>query len=687
MIRIPNEQKQFRQSNSTDRFGNIYRTKNISFDKKGYITVSPVTRVVASSEDLADLQTNTAIGVMGGAIARNNLWIYADKNIYKSTIGAITPTFPTFTKDTETGTPVFGASAGVGAINWDGNLLTADGTSIDEWSGSAWSAFNGFGAYFIESFEDRNLLAVADDDEARVYDRAGNLIQTILVADDLRINAIKWNNSRLYIATNSNLEIGQKSLLIEWDSLANSASNQYWVNAQSIMSLTPFEQGVAFTTNDGFLGYCYGGVQELDHFPVYGTENAWQRSDIGYQFNRVCSNGMNTDDGKLYITVNSQIDTGTEDNTEFINPLFPSGVWCFDREVGLHHKYSIGQSKCLITNDIATTDVNTTTDVITVAGATVPETGTPCFYRSNDVLGGTMIGGLKVGVRYFVIKVSDTEMKVATSRSNAIAGTAIDLTGTGNNDQKFTFHLENDFGGVANRATSISYISGSNTRWQGSWLLDKFGIGGLQQTGTGTSAVRATFSVNQKYLENRGWLITPKLESSMLEDNFATIALKWNKLKTEDQKIIIKYKTRDSDLDEFLTNDTPYFTLTANNTLTTTQDLSGVEVGDEIEFVRGAGAGYLAHITSISEDTGTYTVVFDEQIRNFTANERGQAVFTKWQKLQTITKDDEDNDIGYRAIRLAEKSKWAMFKIELRGWDTSISDILIDNKPQKPVSV
>jgi hypothetical protein len=278
-------------------------------------------------------------------------------------------------------------------------------------------------------------------------------------------------------------------------------------------------------------------------------------------------------------------------------------------------------------------------------------------------------------------------MKVATSRSNALAGTAIDLTGTGNADQRISFHPENDFGGVANQITSVAKLTDGNARYLGSWMLDKFGIGAAQQTGTQTSVTDATFSVTQKYLENRGWLITPKLESFMLEDNYATIALKWNKLKTEDQKIIIKYKTRDSDLDEFLTFNTPYFTLTANDTLTTTQDLSGVEVGDEIEFVRGAGAGYLAHVTSISEDAGTYTVEFDEEIRNFTANERGWAVFTKWKKLQVITKDDEDNDMGYRAIRLAEKSKWAMFKIELRGWDTSISDILIDNKPQKPVSI
>lgn len=684
MIKIPDEQKQFKHSNSTDRFGNIYRTKNISFDKKGYITVSEPTKMIASSVELTDLQNATASCLTGSALAQNRIWIYADKSIYYTNVsGGLSTTFPTFTKDTEAGTPIYTVD-GNGAVAWDGSLFTADGTDVDKWNGSAWSVFSTFNADFIDEFPDRNLIAVSDTGEVRVYDRSGNLIQSLDINDDLVINAIKWNNGRLYIATSTNSPGSSGTLLIEWDSLAPNASNSYWVNSIQVMSLTPYEQGVAFVTNEGMLGYCYGGITELDHFPVYNTNEKWRVEITEPIYARVTTNGMVTENGKIYIAVSSQLDSSGD--VKLFDPEFPSGVWCYDPAVGLHHKYSIGQSRCSLTNAIATTDVDTTTNVITVAGATVPETGTPCFYYPNYGLAGTAITGLSNGKRYFTIKVSDTTLKLATSRSNALAGTAIDITGTGNANQRISFHLENDFGGSFNRATSISEFNLRIGSF-GDSLLDKYGIGGHQQLGTGTSVQRATFSVTQKHLENRGWIITPKLESSGLEDNYAAIALKWNTLKTEDQKIIIKYKTRDSTLDEYLTSDTPYFTLTANNTLTTTQDLSDVEVGDEIEFVRGAGAGYLAHVTSISVDAGTYTVEFDEEIRNFVANERGLAVFTKWQKLQTITKDDEDNDIGYRAIRLAEKSKWAMFKIEVRGWDTSISDILIDNKPQKPVSV
>ena len=42
--------------------------------------------------------------------------------------------------------------------------------------------------------------------------------------------------------------------------------------------------------------------------------------------------------------------------------------------------------------------------------------------------GGTAIGGLTDGTAYFVIKVDQNNIKLATSSSNAAAGTAINLT-------------------------------------------------------------------------------------------------------------------------------------------------------------------------------------------------------------------------------------------------------------------
>ena len=73
----------------------------------------------------------------------------------------------------------------------------------------------------------------------------------------------------------------------------------------------------------------------------------------------------------------------------------------------------------------------TDTDVVSISGNTL-------FFRNHRFVnlqrvtyadgGGTAIGGLTDGTAYFVIKVDQNNIKLATSSSNAAAGTAIDLT-------------------------------------------------------------------------------------------------------------------------------------------------------------------------------------------------------------------------------------------------------------------
>lgn len=67
------------------------------------------------------------------------------------------------------------------------------------------------------------------------------------------------------------------------------------------------------------------------------------------------------------------------------------------------------------------------TDIITVAGGTVPNTGTAVTVSSS----GTLPTGLTAGTRYYVIKLSASTFKLATTIANANASTAIDITGAG----------------------------------------------------------------------------------------------------------------------------------------------------------------------------------------------------------------------------------------------------------------
>lgn len=73
-----------------------------------------------------------------------------------------------------------------------------------------------------------------------------------------------------------------------------------------------------------------------------------------------------------------------------------------------------------------TTVLNVTTNEITVTHTGI--TGAAVIYNNG---GGGSIGGLTSGSTYYLIKVSDSIFKLATSLVNAEAGTAIDLTSVG----------------------------------------------------------------------------------------------------------------------------------------------------------------------------------------------------------------------------------------------------------------
>lgn len=71
---------------------------------------------------------------------------------------------------------------------------------------------------------------------------------------------------------------------------------------------------------------------------------------------------------------------------------------------------------------------DSTTDILTAVGGTAPPTGT-AIQVSNS--GGALPTGLAASTNYFVINLSATTFKLATTITNANAGTAIDITGNG----------------------------------------------------------------------------------------------------------------------------------------------------------------------------------------------------------------------------------------------------------------
>jgi hypothetical protein len=90
---------------------------------------------------------------------------------------------------------------------------------------------------------------------------------------------------------------------------------------------------------------------------------------------------------------------------------------------------------------VPTTDVNITDNIITETSHNYI-TGQAVVYDDG---GATAITGLTDGTTYYVIVVDANSYKLATTAANALAGTAIDISGTGNNAQTFSPSFSSSF--------------------------------------------------------------------------------------------------------------------------------------------------------------------------------------------------------------------------------------------------
>jgi hypothetical protein len=682
MFKIPNTNKKFSQTNESDKDGNIYITKNINFDEKGYIKLSERTRVIADESSMANIidSSSTTVSVLVFAENQGAFWALANEAPYTSSTILYTDGILTWTKETTSGVPAMNADGDIDMVQWNNKLYVSNGSEIYTYSaaGPTWTDLNASNAgEVLAVFHELNYVAYADDNYVSLLNTSDALANQLILPSNYKVISMASNGSRMYIGTSSYSSGSDgKAVLFEWDGLGSGFNISHKTEAKEIYCVVPYKEGVAFLDSTGTLWYCRGGLTKLANFPDLLTKRDLTMGNTTNPYRPVNRRGMVVDGDKIYIAFTSIL-SNPEDGLSWKNTL-PSGVWCYDPEVGLYHRYSIGSSIQDLSNAIPTTDVNTTTNVITVAGVTVPVTGTPLFYFNH---GSTSITGLSVGKRYFTIKLTDTTLKVAETYADAIAGTAIDLTGTGNNSQFITFHPNSDFGGInniygglyLNRNSRIDYGLSTATN---SGLF----IGGLVQSGTDSTWGTTTISTTQAKQENRGYFITPKFESENITDVFNKVVTKWSRALNPDDKIVIKYRTTDNNLQDYRKYTVESITWTDSNTFTTTMDLSDVAVGDEVEIVAGMGAGYLAHITAISENSGTYTVDIDETIQNISANDKATAVFGNWKKLIEI---DATSSINYKDIALNVEGTWLQLKVELRGIDVKIEELSVINSKHK----
>lgn len=119
-----------------------------------------------------------------------------------------------------------------------------------------------------------------------------------------------------------------------------------------------------------------------------------------------------------------------------------------------------------VTAFAVTFTANAGTDVCTVGSGTVPSTGTAVTVSSTT----TLPAGLSAATNYFIINVSSTTFKLATTIANANAGTAIDITDAGTGTHTVTSVNPGTVNTIIKDAqTGVRFLHDSNGRV---WYLE-----------------------------------------------------------------------------------------------------------------------------------------------------------------------------------------------------------------------
>lgn len=663
MISIPG-QNQWKTS-VNDMFGNIFRTKNLYLRKKGYAGVSRPATVLYSQTDDSNFATPVCI-------TSDQTYAYVITTDHAFTFDLASNSL-TSSEITTSGSPSLGFDSD--CVIYQGLLHVSGGTTVKSYSGGtggSWtSRITGLSSSYPHPLcvsEHQNYLAVGDANTVLLYDTTYSLNTTLTIPSEYAVTGIRWRANSLYIATRH--LFGGDAKLFVWSGLGTAAQYGFPVHGDWIYSLCEHNSSIVLVSSNGqLLRFNGGGFDVLANFPVYESNFPWiSSSGTSSLVGNVASRGMVSDGEVIFINVNGDLaGSQTIYPGKFIVEQ-PGGIWQYREDVGLFHAAGYNYLTKL---SLAAIDLNS--NALTFASAHQALTGDPVLMSSQSTL-----TGLTAGQVYYAVPGSTTVTKLALSPADAFAGRTITIGGSVSTDT-FQFNRYESTGADRNLAGGIMLYQRAQTNlFYGTQIL----WGGRPYDAT-NSNIGALMSFGMG--RNRGYLVTSKINSSQIKDFFKRMEIFFDNIGLDTDQIVIKYRTgRKFGLPAMLAFSSSA-TWTSSTTFTvdsTIKDIMSIAVGNEIEVVQGAGAGYLAHITTITNVGTTYTFTIDETMP--VSSGSFDFVADNWIKGPVISNTSDDTYAGFFDTSLDKlQAKWIEFKIELRGRGVMIQEIQIDNSTKQ----
>lgn len=136
--------------------------------------------------------------------------------------------------------------------------------------------------------------------------------------------------------------------------------------------------------------------------------------------------------------------------------------------------------------------------------------------------------------------------------------------------------------------------------------------------------------------QNSGHFTTVEIHSQNIIETWKKIYVMYQKIYSATDKIVVKYLTEDVAATSAIS------TWSDIDRITTTTNVSGYTIGDEVYFIQGTGSGRAFTIKSVINTAGTYTIIFNESMPSGVIGLTGVGLFRKWIYLGEVTNQDTE---------------------------------------------
>jgi hypothetical protein len=639
--------------------GTLSATKNIDLTEDGYIKLSAPMCRVYSSEDTSDFplpydiftRTDGTYKVLGSSEDTYELSLASLGVVIDSTFA--------------------GGTDGLRVVPWVGNnwFINADNAIYDYTGATVSTVYTSRISDvldFIALFVSLNTLVGRDADNVNVlkqYSSAFANTTDLTLPANFAITGAAFSNEQMGVITKQRKNQGN-AIFAVWDGSTAAANAAYEVNDPYILDVASYKSTWVILTSRGqLLAFNGGSFEELGRLPTYDLQQ--RLVDFTPTTSIVFGKLIHVDGDRIYVNCASLPESAK--SMKPYHPFYSGGAWCYDPKNSFYHTAAPSYS------EYKTESITFASDIGTTASAHYLETGDEMFATSasNEIKDSTV---------YYAIRLTDTTFKLATTYENAIAGTSLTIT---NAAYAFNYVKRYDYGIEAIKLQDCGLVRNEKdySGYTDSGAFPFFLGAKVHPNNLATTRINA-LCMAVPVMSNIGSFVIGKFQTGNLQDSWQKVAVKYSKLKNGD-KIIVKAKTKECE--PVIVGDPSLFATSAysgkgalwdgsGTYFTTTEDLTGVEEGDEVHIFAGPGAGQSAHIVTINGNvTDGWEVILDEKIRGTVSGRVSCVSIDKFKKCGVITKDDTE---GVKVLVVGNPGTSMEVKGELRGIGVKVSGII-----------